>query len=94
MYVHCCSPFFSSLPAQDAEGSSHQIKQFHYTGWPMEGVPNSAIGLLDIREQVEKWQRNSGDKPIVVHCRYVQQNNHPFNCNTANSFFFFNDGFI
>ena len=70
MYVHCCSPFFSSLPAQDAEGSSHQIKQFHYTGWPMEGVPNSAIGLLDIREQVEKWQRNSGDKPIVVHCRY------------------------
>ena len=34
-------------------------------------MPSSAVGLIDLREQVEKWQRNSGDKPIVIHCRYT-----------------------
>lgn len=55
---------------QDLEGSSQHVKQFQYTGWPSQGVPSSAVGLIDLREQVEKWQRNSGDKPIVIHCRY------------------------
>ena len=51
------------------EGSSQHVKQFQYISWPSQGVPNTAVGLLDVREQVEKWQRNSGDKPIIVHCR-------------------------
>ncbi|XP_019855188.1 PREDICTED: receptor-type tyrosine-protein phosphatase F-like isoform X3 [Amphimedon queenslandica] len=59
---------FKIVDSRDAEGSSQHVKQFQYVSWPSKGVPDSAIGLLDVREQVEKWQRNSGDKPIVVHC--------------------------
>jgi protein tyrosine phosphatase len=59
---------FKIVDSRDPEGSSQHIKQFQYVSWPSKGVPLSAIGLLDLREQVEKWQRTSGDKPIVVHC--------------------------
>ena len=54
---------------QDKESSCQLIKHFQYTGWPTNSVPGSATELLDIREQVEKWQRNTDDQPIIVHCR-------------------------
>ena len=44
------------------------MKQFQYTGWPEQGVPDSGSGLIDLIGQVQKWQRSSGDKPVVVHC--------------------------
>uniref|UniRef100_A0A1X7SZ32 Uncharacterized protein n=1 Tax=Amphimedon queenslandica TaxID=400682 RepID=A0A1X7SZ32_AMPQE len=44
----------------DAEGNSQHVKQF-------QCVPDFAVGFLDVREQVEKCQRNSDDKPIVIH---------------------------
>ncbi len=44
------------------------MKQFQYTGWPEEGVPDSGSGFIDLIGQVQKWQRSSGDKPIVAHC--------------------------
>ena len=47
------------------------VKQFQYVGWPEEGVPDNGGGLIDLIGQVQKWQRSSGDKPIVVHCRLV-----------------------
>ena len=45
------------------------VKQFQYTGWPEESVPDVGSGLIDVIGQVQKWQRSSGDQPIVVHCR-------------------------
>ena len=59
------------LPLSIQDGSSLPVKQFQYTGWPEEGVPDTGSGLIDLIGQVQKWQRNSGDKPIVVHCRLV-----------------------
>ena len=59
------------LPLSVQDGSSLPVKQFQYTGWPEEGVPDTGSGLIDLIGQVQKWQRNSGDKPIVVHCRLV-----------------------
>lgn len=50
------------------DGSSLPVKQFQYTGWPEEGVPDAGTGLIDLVGQVQKWQRNSGTHPIVVHC--------------------------
>ena len=44
------------------------MKQFQYTGWPEEGIPDAGTGLIDLVGQVQKWQRNSGTHPIVVHC--------------------------
>ena len=70
--IHLFLHIDNRLPMlQDVEGSSQHVKQFQYTGWPSQGVPSSAVGLIDLREQVEKWQRNSGDKPIIIHCRYA-----------------------
>ena len=55
-----------SYASQD--GSSLPVKQFQYTGWPEEGVPDAGTGLIDLVGQVQKWQRNSGTHPIVIHC--------------------------
>ena len=52
------------------------VKQFQYIGWPEEGVPDNGGGLIDLIGQVQKWQRSSGDKPIVVHCRLVGDKRH------------------
>ena len=66
MYVmHTCM-YTHSYTSQD--GSSLPVKQFQYTGWPEEGVPDVGTGLIDLVGQVQKWQRNSGTHPIVVHC--------------------------
>ena len=59
----------NSPPPQD--GSSIPVKQFQYTGWPEEGVPDMGSGLIDVIGQIQKWQRSSGDRPIVVHCRLI-----------------------
>ena len=61
---------FKLVDTQD--GSSLNVKQFQYTDWPEESVPPSGSGLIDLIGQVQKWQRSSGDKPIVVHCRLAQ----------------------
>ena len=36
--------------------------------WPEKGVPDTSAGLLDLMDQVQRWQRSSGNRPIVVHC--------------------------
>ena len=61
---------FNSCPLFQ-DDSSIPVKQFQYTGWPEEGVPDVGSGLIDVIGQVQKWQRSSGDRPIVVHCRLV-----------------------
>ena len=52
--------------------SSQQVKLFQFTDWPedMGSAPNHGTGLIDLIGQVQKWQMNSGNKPIIVHCRY------------------------
>lgn len=69
-HVHCTYTHTHihthSYTSQD--GSSLPVKQFQYTGWPEEGVPDAGTGLIDLVGQVQKWQRNSGTHPIVIHC--------------------------
>ena len=48
------------------------VRQYHYTGWPDVGSPESGSGLIDLIGQVQKWQQNSGNTAITVHCRYAQ----------------------
>ncbi|KAF4090042.1 hypothetical protein AMELA_G00045150 [Ameiurus melas] len=44
-----------------------EIRQFHFTGWPDQGVPYHATGLLGfIRRVKSKSPANAG--PMVVHC--------------------------
>ena len=51
------------------DGSSRPVKQFQYTGWPEEGVPDTSEDLFYLMDRrVQRWQWNSGNHPIVVHC--------------------------
>ena len=51
--------------------SSRSVKLFQYLDWPEEAgsAPSNSTGLIDVIGQVQKWQINSGNKPIIVHCR-------------------------
>ena len=56
---------------QQTTSDSHTIIQYHYTGWPEHGSPSSGAGMIDLIGQVIKRQQQSGNHPIVVHCRYT-----------------------
>ena len=56
---------------QQTTSDSHTIIQYHYTGWPEHGSPSSGAGMIDLIDQVIKRQQQSGNHPIVVHCRYT-----------------------
>ena len=49
------------------------MKQFQSAAWPEEGVPDCSSVMIDLIGQVQKWQMSSGNKPIIVHCRYVDR---------------------
>ena len=59
----------SNYNVHTQDGSSLPVKQFQFMSWPEEGVPEASSGLIYLIGQVQKWQMNSGNKPIVVHCR-------------------------
>ena len=68
MFVMSCEVMFCD-GVQDK--SSLPVRQFQFTAWPEEGgkTPESGTDLIDLIGQVQKWQRTSGDRPVVVHCR-------------------------
>ena len=53
------------------ESASRVIRQYHYTGWPDIGSPDSGTGLIDLIGQVQRWQQQCGDTTVAVHCRHV-----------------------
>ncbi|KAJ7369444.1 hypothetical protein OS493_038944 [Desmophyllum pertusum] len=48
------------------ETASRVIRQYHYTGWPDVGSPDSGTGLIDLIGQVQRWQQQSGQ--YHYHC--------------------------
>ena len=53
------------------ESASRVVRQYHYTGWPDSGSPESGTGLIDLIGQVQRWQQQSENTKITVHCRCV-----------------------
>lgn len=47
------------------------VTQFHFHGWPRDGLPSNPGLLLDLLDRVLKNQISTGNKPIVVMCRHV-----------------------
>lgn len=50
------------------EKDSRTVSQFQYSDWPDTGVPDSGVGIVDLIGQVQKWQQQSGNTIIVIHC--------------------------
>lgn len=47
------------------------IRHFHFHGWPEVGIPAEGKGMIEIIASVQRQQQQSGNHPIVVHCRYL-----------------------
>ena len=39
--------------------------------WPDEGVPPNGYNMMELIESVQKQQQASGNKPIIIHCRFI-----------------------
>ena len=53
---------------------SRVVHHFQFTTWPENGAPEEGAGMIDLIGQVLRVQQQTGDKPIIVHCRYRNQN--------------------
>ena len=53
---------------------SRVVHHFQFTTWPENGAPKEGAGMIDLIGQVLRVQQQTGNKPIIVHCRYRNQN--------------------
>jgi len=47
------------------------MTQFHITCWEADGHCSNLRCVVDVIEAMTKVQRRTGNKPILVHCRYI-----------------------
>ena len=45
------------------------MTQFHITCWDPSGQCSNLKSVVDTVDEVEKIQRRTGNKPILIHCR-------------------------
>ncbi|XP_067849831.1 receptor-type tyrosine-protein phosphatase eta isoform X1 [Heptranchias perlo] len=54
---------------KDKSGEKHALRQFHFTGWPDHGVPNTTEVLIEFRNLVRQYiNQHPMSGPTVVHC--------------------------
>lgn len=70
---HIWKILWSHLPAHflSKEKQPRVIRHFHFHGWPEVGIPAEGKGMIDIIASVQRQQQQSGNHPIIVHCRYL-----------------------
>ena len=61
---------YSDLFIQRDTSVSHFINHYQFMTWPKNGAPKSGSGMIDLIDQVTRNQQKTGNKPIIVHCRY------------------------
>ena len=52
---------------------AHQVTQFHVTNWTEDGVCANLKTVTEVNEEVVKVQRKTGNRPILVHCTWVER---------------------
>ena len=50
-------------------GKPHQVTQFQILNWNSQGKCSYPQTIITVVEEVNKVQRRTDNKPIVVHCR-------------------------
>jgi len=50
---------------------SRTLKQFHFTKWPDEGIPEDAQELVNFISFVQQQvpEKDGPHRPLVIHCR-------------------------
>ena len=63
------------MRASKPDGSSHNVTQIHFTGWPDHGVPGDKQSIEDFEAMLDKyidWNLKSGPtEKAIVHCSAV-----------------------
>ena len=52
-------------------GQVQKVTQFQVEQWSTEGLCSNPKALIDVIDQMGVVQRKTGNKPIVVHGRYM-----------------------
>ena len=47
------------------------VTQLHYTEWPEHGSPANIASVMELLDTLSRTQISTGNKPVVVHCKYV-----------------------
>ena len=50
------------------DGNTRQVKMYHFTSWPDQGIPQSAMTMVSFIETVRNQLTNTSQFPLVVHC--------------------------
>ena len=51
-------------------GEIRSIYHFHFTDWAERSIPLNGVGLLDMMKCITRVQQQTGNGPIIIHCRY------------------------
>ena len=54
-----------------SEDQRFVVTQLHYTEWPEHGRPLNTTSMVELMDTLTRTQMSTGNKPIVVHCKYV-----------------------
>jgi len=81
-----------SKPKVSTDQCTFTITQFQFVKWPENGVPRSTTEVLQVANLVQQVQMNTGNKPIVVMCKYVALSVLTRFCSLFQSHYFFSDG--
>ena len=59
------------IHTQSEVSNSLVVHHYHYQSWSESKAPEHAEGIVELCERVMKVQMQSGNRPIVIHCRCV-----------------------
>ena len=66
----CILLLYDNIIQRDVD-ETRVVYQYNYISWPRGSTPTDGAGLIDLIDQVNRKQQQTGNKPIVVHCRLV-----------------------
>lgn len=57
------------------EGTARTVRHYQFTSWPENGKPSKSATtqMIEMLGKIEKSQQQSGNGPIVIHCRWEKK---------------------
>ena len=52
----------------DKKDASRSVTQFHFHQWPEGSCPSNASSIVELINDLQRVQRQSGNNPVTVHC--------------------------
>ena len=59
--------------ANESKTNKFSVIHIQYLQWSEGGVPSTTATVLEIADLVQKIQMSTGNRPMVVMCKYVER---------------------